>query len=211
MRNLLHSFFVIQDLQSWICIELIPLYRWYFFIQNMWFAYKVSPLHKFHFITFAISGWVDIFSRSYYADIIIASLEHCRQEKWLHIHAWCLMTNHIHLIVSTQGEESISDIFRDMKKYTSKRIRESMNSLELNESRREWMSRLFEEFGSIWQEWLHPVVLESANFTKQKLDYIHMNPVVAGYVWEPWEWRYSSAKDYMKNLPWLLRVEKIEL
>ncbi len=62
------------------------------------------------------------------------------------------MTNHIHLIVSTQGEESISDIFRDMKKYTSKRIRESMNSLELNESRREWMSRLFEEFGSIWQE-----------------------------------------------------------
>ena len=31
---------------------------------------------------------------------------------------------------------------------------------------------------------------------KQKLDYIHQNPVVAGFVEEPEHWIYSSARDY---------------
>jgi REP element-mobilizing transposase RayT len=78
-----------------------------------------------------------------------------------------------------KNENSISDIFRDMKKYTSKRIRECMNSLEVNESRREWINERLDRAGAFWQEGIHPIVLETAEFTRQKLDYIHMNPVVA--------------------------------
>jgi putative transposase len=134
------------------------------------------------------------------------------------------MSNHIHLIVSAgvapglqvldndiKSQNNLSDIFRDFKKYTSKRIRECMNSLEVNESRREWMNERFEMAGAFWQEGIHPIVLESLDFTQQKLDYIHKNPVVAGYVWEPWEYRYSSARDYMTDQRGLLRVERLEL
>jgi putative transposase len=120
------------------------------------------------------------------------------------------MTNHIHLIVSADADTSLSDIFRDFKKYTSKRIRECMNSLEVNESRREWMNERFDLSGGFWQEGIHPIVLESLDFTRQKLDYIHKNPVVAGYVWEPWEYRYSSARDYMTDQRGLLRVERLD-
>jgi len=33
----------------------------------------------------------------------------------------------------------------------------------------------------------------------QRLDYIHSNPVNAGFVDEPWHWKYSSAMDYYSD------------
>ena len=42
---------------------------------------------------------------------------------------------------------------------------------------------------------------------KEKIDYIHHNPVKRGYVEESTHWRYSSAKDYM-GIKGLLEVER---
>ena len=49
----------------------------------------------------------------------------------------------------------------------------------------------------------------SNKFIDQKLAYIHENPVKAGLVDEPWEYRFSSARDYMNNQKGLLEVELI--
>jgi hypothetical protein len=43
---------------------------------------------------------------------------------------------------------------------------------------------------------------------KEKIDYIHHNPVKRGYVEEAVHWRYSSAKDYM-GIEGLLEVERV--
>lgn len=63
-----------------------------------------------------------------------------------------------------------------------------------------------------WQQGNHPIELINDKFIDQKLDraafrYIHMNAVKAGLVDEPWEYRYSSARDYMNNQEGLLEVE----
>ncbi len=47
-----------------------------------------------------------------------------------------------------------------------------------------------------WQNEYHPIELSDNQMMLQKLDYIHENPVKAGYVLEPECWRYSSAVDY---------------
>ena len=60
-----------------------------------------------------------------------------------------------------------------------------------------------------WQQENHPIELFSNKFIDQKLNYIHQNPVTAGLVDEPWEYRYSSARDYMNNKKGLLDVELI--
>ncbi|HEX8546512.1 MAG TPA: transposase [Cytophagaceae bacterium] len=57
--------------------------------------------YAIHFLTFAVVEWVDVFARSIYSDIIVESLGYCQQNKGLNIHAWCIMSNHIHLIVSS--------------------------------------------------------------------------------------------------------------
>lgn len=61
--------------------------------------------------------------------------------------------------------------------------------------------------GPIWQQENHPIELISNKFIDQKFQYIHENPVKAGLVDEPWEYRFSSARDYMHNQKRLLEVE----
>lgn len=47
-----------------------------------------------------------------------------------------------------------------------------------------------------WQQHNKPIELWSAHVIDQKIEYIHNNPVVAGFVEEAHYWKYSSAIDY---------------
>jgi len=47
-----------------------------------------------------------------------------------------------------------------------------------------------------WEEGSHPQLIQNEAMLRQKLDYIHFNPVKRGYVDKPEHWRYSSARDY---------------
>jgi len=96
-----------------------------------------------YFVTDTVVDWVDIFTRPIYRHIIIESLEYCQKEKGLIIYAWVLMTNHMHMIAGSHGENKIPDILRDFKKFTSKKILQTL-LVESGESRRGWMLNRFE-------------------------------------------------------------------
>jgi len=76
-----------------------------------------------------------VFTRTEYRDILIESLKFCQKEKGLLLHGWCIMSNHVHLIMSAKNE-NLSDILRDFKKFTSKKIFAAIEKNEY-ESRRE--------------------------------------------------------------------------
>jgi len=57
----------------------------------------------------------------------------------------------------------------------------------------------------VWEEGNHPQIIESETVMLQKLDYIHWNPVKRGYVDQPEQWRYSSARNYAGQ-PGLIEV-----
>lgn len=83
----------------------------------------MTPLTKqLYFTTSTIIDWVDIFSRPSYRHIVVESLDYCQQQKGLKIYAWVLMTNHLHMVVSTKGQQTVGDILRDFKKFTNKKI-----------------------------------------------------------------------------------------
>ncbi|HEY8935521.1 MAG TPA: transposase [Cyclobacteriaceae bacterium] len=166
--------------------------------------YKIRNQDCPYFITFAVEEWVDVFTRQYYKDIIVNSLKHCQQNKGLIIYAWCLMTNHIHLIVGRKGENNIEEIVRDFKKYTSVHICRAIESNDA-ESRKHWLLRLFKSAAlnstkhikyKFWQNEYHPVELFSNEMVDQKLEYVHDNPVKEGIVDKPEDYLYSSARDY---------------
>lgn len=100
--------------------------------------YKVLGQDSPYFTTFAVEGWVDVFTRPMYKEIVLESLRFCQREKGLIVYAWCLMTNHIHLIVGRNKERSIDSIVRDFKKYTSVRVCKAIENNRL-ESRRDWI------------------------------------------------------------------------
>jgi REP element-mobilizing transposase RayT len=113
------------------------------------------------------------------------------------------MSNHLHLIASAEKGD-LSDILRDFKSFTSKKI---LKQIEDNkeESRRNWMLWIFKQAGTgnsrnetsqFWQQDNHPIQLQTAEFTLIKLNYVHNNPVKAGIVEKPEDYLLSSARDY---------------
>ena len=83
--------------------------------------YKVGEDAIPHFVTFSVVGWIDIFSREQYKELFVESLKYCQENKGLVLHAWIIMTNHVHLIISSNINK-LEHIVRDLKKYTSKQI-----------------------------------------------------------------------------------------
>jgi REP element-mobilizing transposase RayT len=169
-----------------------------------------------HFVTFTVVGWVDVFSRDSYKEILVNSLAYCQQHKGLILHAWVIMTNHVHLIISTKTN-TISNLVRDIKKFSSKKIIEAISESN-EESRKEWMLNLFKFVGSgnknnkeyqFWKQDYHPIELSDAKKCEQRLNYLHENPVRSGLVWEPWHFKYSSAIDYYTNEHGLLEIERL--
>jgi len=157
-----------------------------------------------YFVTDTVVDWVDIFTRPLYKHVIIESLSYCQQEKGLIIYAWVLMSNHMHAIVGSTGENKVSAIWRDFKKFTSKEILRTL-LLENTESRREWMLNRFEYSGKndkkiknyrFWQEGNDAQEIYLNDYFNQKLNYIHENPVKAEIVNRAEDYRYSSAIDY---------------
>ena len=179
--------------------------------------YKVHDHQLPHFVTSTVVAWVDALSREYYKEIVCSSLVHCQKEKGLLLHAWVIMNNHIHLIVSAEPGFLISNIMRDIKKFTSKRI---INAIADNpqESRKKWMLNMFEFAGrnnnsneeyQFWQQDYHPIALDTPEKTMQRLNYLHENPVRAGIVWQPEHYKYSSATDYYLDKPGLIPINRL--
>ncbi len=175
---------------------------------------KISEGYNY-FLTLTVVDWVDVFSRPIYKHLIVDSLEYCQHNKGLKLFAWCLMSNHIHLIAGAYEGFSLSDILRDFKKFTSKEIIETIKST--NESRRKWMLNRFEFAGKynskikdykFWQDGNEPKEIHTTHFLMQKLNYVHNNPVVAEIVSNPEDYIYSSASNYC-DMPGLLNVELI--
>jgi putative transposase len=65
--------------------------------------YKFRNQEIPHFVSFAVVGWIDVFVRNIYRDIVVDSIAYCQREKGLIVYAWCIMTSHVHMIIGTKG------------------------------------------------------------------------------------------------------------
>ena len=98
---------------------------------------------------------------------------------------YVIMSNHVHLIIQSK-EGKLSDLIRDFKKFTAKTILEKIQTEP--ESRRECMLERFIKSTEthsrntnyqFWQYGNHAEEIYSHKFMWSKLDYIHLNPVLA--------------------------------
>ena len=167
-------------------------------------GYVIRDQQAIYYMTFTVVGWIDVFTRQQYRDLMIASLKYCQQKKGLHLHAYVIMSNHVHLIASVDEGFTLSEFVRDSKKFVAKRILDDI-STNNQESRREWMLHQFKYYASrhsrnenyqLWEHENHFVELFSPAFMQQKIDYIHQNPVRAGLVYRAEDYVYSSASNY---------------
>jgi len=138
--------------------------------------YKFHNPEGLYFVSFAVVNWLDVFTRNDYKEIVLDSLRFSQKEKGMEIVAWCIMTNHVHLI------------FRSIKG-----IKPELLLVHFKEAAKKSSNVKNYQF---WRHDNKPIELWSNKLIFEKLNYIHYNPVEAGLVYRPVDYKYSSAIDY---------------
>ncbi len=165
--------------------------------------YKIKNQNYPHFVSFAVVHWIDLSIRPKYSHILLESLTYCQNQKRLIIYSWCIMPSHMHLIMGTSNEP-MEGILRDFKGFTSRKLKNVIKN-NTQESRKEWIMWMMKRAGKrnnnnnnwqLWQQHNHPIELSENEMIEQPMNYLHENPVKAGFVDYPQDWLYSSARDY---------------
>ena len=175
--------------------------------------YRIWDAAGIYFLTMTIVDWVDLFTRPTHKLLSVEALHYCQRAKGLQLYAWCLMPSHLHLIAAAREGYHLSDFLRDFKKFTSNQLIGRIQ--DEPESRREWLLHRFAHEAErhqrvknykVWQDGNHAEQLLTEPFARQKLNYLHQNPVKDLTVAEPEHYVFSSAACYA-GLPGLLDVD----
>ena len=168
--------------------------------------YKFYNNSGLYFVSFATINWIDVFTRQIYFDVLADSISYCRTKKGMELYAYCFMPNHVHLLFRSANEDP-SGLIRDFIKHTSKKVMEAIEN-NAQESRKEWLLWMFRRAGNknatttksqFWQQHNRPIELWSEKVIKQKIDYIHNNPIESGFVCNAEDWKYSSARNFQDD------------
>lgn len=109
--------------------------------------YKFKNPEGLYFVSFAVVEWADVFTRNEYKDIFLDSLRYCQKEKGLEIIAWCIMTNHVHLVYRIINGFKPGNVLGDIKRFTSKKIVKAIID-NPKESRKENLLQIFKKAAS---------------------------------------------------------------
>ncbi|REH44482.1 REP element-mobilizing transposase RayT [Tenacibaculum gallaicum] len=166
--------------------------------------YKFHNPEGLYFVSFAVVNWLDVFTRNEYKDILLESLSFCQANKGMEIISWCIMTNHVHLVFRSIKGEKPAKLLGDFKRYTSNKLVKVIQE-NPRESRKEFLLEQFKKSAlkssnvkhhQFWRHDNKPIELWSNAVIREKINYIHQNPVEVGLVYKAEEYVYSSAKDY---------------
>lgn len=163
-----------------------------------------------YFVTTTIVNFAPVFTENKYCDLLIHNIKHYQERYGFKILGYVIMPSHLHWVIEIQPKlGSISDIMRDIKKYSAWDLMEALerdnqtglfslflaNAKELQNQRRKfWMKRLDDQ------------VIRTIKMLQTKLEYIHHNPVKAGLVDTQEDYKYSSARNYRLNDHSVIRV-----
>ncbi|MBX7046722.1 MAG: transposase [Ignavibacteria bacterium] len=163
-------------------------------------SYKILNKAGVYFMTSTIVDWIPVFTSEKYFQILINAFKFHQQKNNLKIYSYVILDNHFHIICSA---EKLAQIFQSIKSFTARTIID-----ELKKENKTWLLHLLkfnkksvkeESDFQLWQEGLHPKEILNENILKQKINYIHYNPVKRGYVLNEKDWKYSSARLYSSN------------
>ena len=150
-------------------------------VRNHYFAieYMATPITEYpQYFTATNLEWKKLLKPDKYKEIIISSLRFLVSDKRIKVFAFVIMDNHIHLIWQMMGDNDPEAVQRDFLKYTAQRMKKDLQVnhpdvleyFKVNAKDREYQ---------FWERNALSVELINHSIFRQKLEYIHWNPVKA--------------------------------
>ena len=153
----------------------------------------ISP----HFMTCTVVEWLPVFTRQATVQIILDCWLYQRQHSGLKLYGYVILENHLHFV---DQAPNLTKCVASFKAYTARQIIDHLQSQKavtlLQRLHFAKAAHKHDRQFQFWQEGIHAELIFSETIMREKLDYIHQNPVKRGYVGVPEHWRYSSAGHY---------------
>lgn len=150
-----------------------------------------------HFLTITVVNWTSLFSSQSLVKMLLDSLCFLQNESRLTLYAYVMLENHLHL---TAAATDLSKQIGNFKSYTARQMIDFLLAHNAHHVLEQlaWhkLRHKPDREYQLWQEGAHPELIQGEEMMRQKIEYIHNNPVQRGYVDLPIHWRYSSARNY---------------
>ena len=135
-----------------------------------------------YFITTVTKNRVEIFNNSKNCKILLVTLEYFKLILDYRLYGFCIMPDHLHVIIHPFGKHSFSYIMKMLKGSLANKLNKINNTK-----------------GKIWQKGFYDECVRNNFELVKKLEYMHNNPVKANYVTSAEEYPYSSYNHYFKS------------
>jgi putative transposase len=159
--------------------------------------YKIYETTHPYFLTCTVVGWIPIFTRQETVEIVLDSWRFLQASERLTLYGYVILENHLHWIASA---DDLTEQVAAFKSFTARKIIDLLEAKcvqeILGQLERLKAKHKTDRTHQLWQEGSHPQMIQCDEMMWQKLEYIHNNPVVRGYVDDPIHWRRSSARNY---------------
>ncbi|WAK04240.1 REP-associated tyrosine transposase [Methylobacter sp. YRD-M1] len=159
--------------------------------------YVITEPDKPHFLTCTVLEWLPVFTRPETVQIVLDCWRYQQEHQGLRLYGYVVLENHLHFVAQANR---LDECVSSFKSYTARRIIDHLQARQvkplltrLGFSKR--AHKIDREY-QFWQEGVHAELIFSEAMMREKLEYIHANPVKRGYVDLPEHWRYSSARNY---------------
>jgi len=149
-----------------------------------------------YFLTTKTEGGIPIFNTERNCKIILAAIEFFKLILDYKVYAFCIMPNHIHIVIHPYGQYNPAYIMRMLKGNFSRKY-----------------NKIYKRQGKTWKRRYYDKVIRNDKMLIRVIEYIHNNPVRAKMVYSPDEYKYSSYNFYAgieNNLNPILEIDRYE-
>ncbi len=159
--------------------------------------YRIYDNKAPHFLTCTVVNWMPLFTRPETVEIILEALRYRVEHNGWKVYGYVILENHIHFVIQV---DNLSEELSRFKSFTARKLIDYLEGCGAERLLKQmaFFRKAHKEDRDYqcWEEGSHPQLIENEDVLRQKLDYIHQNPVKRGYVDDAVHWRNSSARNY---------------
>jgi REP element-mobilizing transposase RayT len=171
--------------------------------------FKSHEPNMFHYATSVCYKRVPVFRSERACELFVEALAETRRRNPFKLVGYVIMPDHAQLIVNALSRD-ISVLMGRIKSTSARAIldwlRESSHVASLKKLALDIPQRKGHTH-AVWLKDFSSIDLWSPKFIRQKLNYIHLNPVRAGLCEHPAEWKWSSYRAYLPHEPGSVPIE----
>ncbi|MFZ1702580.1 MAG: transposase [Pyrinomonadaceae bacterium] len=147
-----------------------------------------------YYLTSVTKDRLHVFKKHEIADLTCKAIDEARRSGKFLIFAYVIMLDHLHLV--TDSRIKSAEVLRFINGIISRRVTDYLKAMDYAESLAKLrVSRKNDDWKySLWDHHPDARLLWSEPMLWQRIQYTHLNPVRAGFVDHPNEWRWSSAR-----------------